>query len=365
MSRAYESAEQLCADLRALYASCGYRQYKMSKFEEYDYYVRNKDFLISDSVITFTDTNGKLMALKPDVTLSIVKNSRDLRGGVQKMYYNENVYRVSGGAHAFREIVQLGLECIGDIDDYCILEVLTLAAQSLRAISPSSVLCVSQLDILSGALMGVQGETKEAILRCIGEKNAHELRRVCEAAGIADRADRLLALMDCYGAPGEVLPKLEAMLGRTHTLERLRRILDALQGAVLGDMIRIDFSVVNDVRFYNGIVFKGYVEGVPQGVLSGGQYDGLMRKLGRRSGALGFAIYTDMLERLFAGAGQYDADVLLLYDEADDLADVQRAVQRLRAEGSSVVAQRIAPDKLRCRLTARMAGGEVSIVDGE
>ena len=55
--------------LRSLYRGFGYSKYKMSKFEEYDLYVRNKDFLISDSIITFTDTNGKLMALKPDVTL--------------------------------------------------------------------------------------------------------------------------------------------------------------------------------------------------------------------------------------------------------------------------------------------------------
>lgn len=57
--------------LRSLYSKYGYSYYKMSKFEEYDLYVRNKDFLVSDSVITFTDTNGRLMALKPDVTLSI------------------------------------------------------------------------------------------------------------------------------------------------------------------------------------------------------------------------------------------------------------------------------------------------------
>ena len=63
--------------LRSLYEKYGYSQFKMSKFEEYDLYVRNKDFLVSDNIITFTDTNGKLMALKPDVTLSIIKNSDD------------------------------------------------------------------------------------------------------------------------------------------------------------------------------------------------------------------------------------------------------------------------------------------------
>ena len=114
--------------LRELYSKYGFTQYKMSKFEEYDLYVKNKDFLVSDNVITFNDTNGKLMALKPDVTLSIIKNTKDIKGFVQKFYYNENVYRVSQRTKNFKEIMQIGLECIGDIDDYCIAEVLALAA---------------------------------------------------------------------------------------------------------------------------------------------------------------------------------------------------------------------------------------------
>ena len=66
--------EKIIYTLRSLYSSRGYAQYKMSQFEEYDFYVKNKDFLVSDRIITFTDTNGRLMALKPDVTLSIIKS---------------------------------------------------------------------------------------------------------------------------------------------------------------------------------------------------------------------------------------------------------------------------------------------------
>ena len=66
--------EQAIFLLRKLYQNYGYQSYKMSRFEEYDLYVRNKDFLVSDQVITFSDKNGKLLALKPDVTLSIIKN---------------------------------------------------------------------------------------------------------------------------------------------------------------------------------------------------------------------------------------------------------------------------------------------------
>ena len=69
--------EKVVFSLRGLYSRYGYRQFKMSKFEEYDLYSKNKDFLVSDGVITFNDTNGKLLALKPDVTLSIIKNSKN------------------------------------------------------------------------------------------------------------------------------------------------------------------------------------------------------------------------------------------------------------------------------------------------
>ena len=108
--------ERVSMDLQGLYEQNGYSRYKMGKFEEYDLYARNKDFLVSDNIITFTE-NGKLMALKPDITLSIVRGSRDVPGYVQKLYYNETVYRVSESTRNFSEIMQVGLECIGSIDD--------------------------------------------------------------------------------------------------------------------------------------------------------------------------------------------------------------------------------------------------------
>ena len=95
------SEEKIVFELRSLYQQSGYSKYKMSKFEEYDLYANNKDFLVSDHIITFTDTNGKLMALKPDVTLSIVRSSKD-SDALRKVYYNENVYRVSPRSKSFQ-----------------------------------------------------------------------------------------------------------------------------------------------------------------------------------------------------------------------------------------------------------------------
>ena len=144
--------ETITSRLRALYGRYGYSQFRMRKFEEYDLYVRNKSFLISDHVITFTEPSGKLMALKPDVTLSIVKNSKETPGYVQKVYYKESVYRVDKDSDTFKEITQVGLECVGDIDDYSIFEVLLLAVESLREIGEEFVLDISHLGIVSAVL---------------------------------------------------------------------------------------------------------------------------------------------------------------------------------------------------------------------
>ena len=125
--------EKIIFNLRSIYANAGYSQFKMSKFEEYDMYVANKDFLISDNIITFTDTNGKLMALKPDVTLSIIKGFKEKEGFVQKLYYNENVYRISKGTNAFKEIMQVGLECIGDIKEDDIYKLVDMIEPELNS----------------------------------------------------------------------------------------------------------------------------------------------------------------------------------------------------------------------------------------
>ena len=366
----FKNNERISFQLRSLYARYGYSHFKMNQFEEYDLYVRNKDFLISDSIITFTDTNGKLMALKPDVTLSIIKNNKYTPGSVQRYYYNENVYRVSKDTQAFKEILQTGLECIGDIDDYSIFEVLTLAAQSLKTISENSVLTVSYLDFVFEILdsFSVSQEDKGAMLKCIGEKNIHELGKKCADCGVEEsRARALCELAAVYGAAGEVLPKLRKILSGIVSedgLKRFESLMSVLAAGEWGDILRLDFSVVSDMKYYNGIMFKGFVEGVPVSVLSGGQYDRLMEKMGHKAKAVGFAVYLDTLRRQNT-LKNYDADVALLYEEGADIAALNRAAEALCAEGLTVQLQRKLPEKAKYKKMMRFADGEVTAVEND
>ena len=296
--------EKVIFSLRSLYRSFGYAQYKMSKFEEYDLYAKNKDFLISDSVITFTDTNGKLMALKPDVTLSIIKNLNNQTGQLHKLFYNENVYRISKGNQSYKEIMQVGLECIGDVTEAEILQVLTLAAKSLQTISPNCVLNVTNLDLLTQVLKGLDGA--DQVLACVAEKNEDGLKKL----NLPEKERTILtALIRACGPARETLPGLIAELKDLcdiSSLEALARMLENVEEEEIRNMLQVDFSVFSDIHYYNGIVFKGFVDSVPTAVLSGGQYDKLMQKMRRSSNAIGFAVYLDMLDLVEDAPDQCD-----------------------------------------------------------
>lgn len=281
-----------------MYKEAGFEQFRMGKFEEYDLYAGNKEFLVSEDVITFTDTNGALMALKPDVTLSIVKNTKNDAAGLNKYYYNENVYRKSVASGSFKEIRQVGLEALGDVDEACILEVLRLAADSLKQIAGSGVIKIADRDILVDAVnaLGVPSSGYSSIYKCIGQKNLHELKDILESTGAdADASERLIRIVSATGEGDAVTAILEDM--GIAQAGRLKSLFENLRDMGLYDMFSLDFSVVNDFAYYNGYVFKGFAGGIPGGVLSGGQYDRLPKKMGRKGGAIGFAVYLDKLER--------------------------------------------------------------------
>ena len=302
--------------LRALYGSYGFTQYKMSKFEEYDLYAKNKDFLVSDNVITFTDTDGKLLALKPDVTLSIIKNSKDDPTSLQKVFYNENVYRVSKGTRSFKELMQVGLECIGDINENEVCEVLTLAVKSLNTLSDEFVLDISHLGVVKGVMDAVDLSVagKKEFLGYLGEKNLQGVKLVCEKEKICSKnAEILEKLVTLYGTPEQVLENLKDLDIESvkDGINELSSIVSVLKQQGLDGKINIDFSVVNDINYYNGVVFKGFVSGIPTSILSGGRYDNLMQKMGRKSKAIGFAVYLDELERFNQADKDLDADIAL------------------------------------------------------
>ena len=368
-SSALSATQKNALALAALYTRYGYAQYKMSKFEEYDLYNKNKGFLVNEGVITFTDTDGKLLALKPDVTLSIVKNADKALAHAEKLFYNESVYRVSKSTGSFKEITQAGVECFGKVDAYHISEVLLLAAKSLQVFQENFILEVSHIGILNAFIRHMTSDSKltREIWKCVNEKNIHSIMDLCAQNEIdAHLAQPLKDLLSLSGTPAQVLPQLERMVEdfSLHSeFEEFKNTLCIFEGSDVQDKILIDFSAVGNIHYYNGIVFNGFVDGVPESVLSGGQYDALMSKMKKSGRAIGFAVYLDLLERMAQSADAFDVDVMLVYESGCSVEEIARTVHEFQAQQKSVFAADVRNDKLKAKQVYSLQKGRLEIIE--
>ena len=336
MNPIWKNDEQAGMGLKNLYRRYGYIPYKMSRFEEYDLYVRNKDFLVSDQIITFSDRSGRLLALKPDVTLSIVKNAPEEPGVVQKVYYQENVYR------DYREILQAGLECVGDLGDYEIAEVVLLAAKSLQMLGGRWVLDISHMGLLAAVLegSGLNREDQKQAMEYLHRKNYHQLKTLCAGNPVWEKLSVIAA---CRGGR-EALEQLDGVLdtdAEQQELSQLKGLWKILEASGCAESVRLDFSVGNNMRYYSGVVFRGYLEGIPASVLSGGQYDKLPRKMGRKAKAIGFAVYLDLLENRSSREDAFDVDTLILHDGSADPMVLTAVAEEAAAMGTVLVTREL------------------------
>ncbi|MBO5939446.1 MAG: ATP phosphoribosyltransferase regulatory subunit [Clostridia bacterium] len=361
--------ERAIYQLRALYKKYGYSHYKVSKFEEYDLYSRHKNFLVSQNVLTFTDTNGKLLALKPDVTLSIIKHIPQNDGGTHKLCYNENVYRTSADSDGFREIMQTGLECIGEIDLYAECEVLMLAMRSLETISADYILDLSHMGMVEGLLEEamVDEETRAEMISLIESKNVNALVSVCKQRGVSlEMQLKLSQLTEMYLPIERALPLLSTLIvGEKMQVayEKLSKIHAVMREYGLSDRLYLDFSIVNDATYYDSLSFQGFINGISESVLSGGRYDRLMKQLSKNMGAIGFAVYLDRLERFEWVEKQYDTDVVLLYDDDVTLEMILKTQNELITNGFSVLTTKSPDQSLRFRKLLKLTEGGLQTLE--
>lgn len=293
--------EQIALQLRNLYQQRGFQLYHLSSFEEYELYSQNKKFINEAEVITFTGGDGRIMALKPDVTLSIVKNTPP--GESRKVYYYEDVYRHDRQNGEYLRIHQTGLEYIGEINQKEELDVLYLALESL-SVAGGGVLDLSHMGVLKAICQLFPCEEHENVIKALQQKSPHILRKLGEECEVPEEKIRLLEdLITLTGSFDQAYEKAAALLKNPialNALEKLRVLHDLLkeQGRIPENMkIRLDFSIVNDADYYSGLLFQGFVKKGKQAVLFGGRYDRLLRKQDKGQGGIGFGMHLNNLGR--------------------------------------------------------------------
>ena len=310
-------------DIRKMYDLYGYKRISLPSFEEYDLYNENKDF-IDRNILTVMSPNGKLLALRPDITLSVAKKiSKDQSLKYSKIYYQENTYNLTKYM-GYEEDEQLGIELIGKESVFLDFEIVDLAVKSLDIINEKSLIVLSHAGFISSIFdnLNLEYEVKEEIFDCINKKNSHDIKKILENNKfISENVKELIyKIPELSGDLNDITKEL-SKYGINDNIKKILLELKQLNNLLLKfhkkSKIVFDFSVIKNLNYYNGIILQGYIEGFSNVILTGGRYDRLFEKFGVDTGAVGFAILTDSLKGYYKDEDKNDFEILIAYDDSN------------------------------------------------
>jgi ATP phosphoribosyltransferase regulatory subunit len=258
----------------------------------------------------FTDNDGRLLALRPDVTSSVARMAATLladRPRPLRFCYAAPVFRQQPQSHAEwrRENTQLGCELIGVGGKGADLEVLRVASEILSSLKLQSRYCITinNVEIFNGvaAQMGLPAPAREQLRRLIDTREAGELQRFLTDYG--NGVGQAFLQPTQLTGKREVIQAARDKITNERSLAALASLDDIwteLEALGLADSFEIDLGDVSSLDYYTGLALKVFIHGAGTSVGRGGRYDGLTGSFGRAEPAIGFVLNLDALTEVLA-----------------------------------------------------------------
>lgn len=282
-------------------------------FEDYDVYQHFFPQLRQQMVKTI-DTDGRVLVLRPDVTLPIVETAaREFPRSNQllKFGYVSTVFREYYGRSTYgKDFLQGGIEILGDSSPECDGEVIVTAAEILKAVGVENI----RIDIGTAAYtqalfdgLPLSEEQKATLKGYMAERNLVACKSYIASLPISSDARKALeALPVLFGPYAQTLSKARDYSinsGMLNALSRLERVYDYILYAGYADKVQLDFGFASRLGYYTDTVFKVYVDGALYDIIDGGRYDQLSSRFGVDRPAYGFGMNINLLYEYMSDAG--------------------------------------------------------------
>jgi ATP phosphoribosyltransferase regulatory subunit len=253
----------------------------------------------------FTDNDGRLLALRPDVTSSVARMAATLlseRPRPLRFCYAAPVFRQQTQSHAEwrRENTQLGCELIGIGGKAADLEVLRLAAEILSRLDLQSRYCITinNVEIFNGvaAHLNLEAPARERFRRLIDTREAAELQRLIGTLNNGEA--RVFAHPTQLTGKRNVIRDARRVITNARSLaalDSLEELWNEIEQHGLEGSFEMDLGDVSSLDYYTGLSLKIFVHGAGTSVGRGGRYDGLTGSFGRAEPAVGFVLNLDAL----------------------------------------------------------------------
>ncbi len=332
--------------ITGIFESYGYSEVITPGLEFYDVFNGKVRYFPQETMYKLVDGKNRLMVLRPDSTLPIARLAATrLRGeGLPlKLFYNQNIFMVNPkDSGRDDEISQCGIEILGGSTEAADYEALVLAAKALSACDEDFRLEIGDSGIFRELMTNYECDEKaaEKIHHAVETKEMACLDKIFENPANAEE-EAFKALPRLFGG-FEVFDEAKKFL-RGETLEsklgRLENLCDELCGIIPKEKVRVDLGLVHKKDYYTGIIFRGYIEGYGQPVLSGGRYDTLLGDFGRDAAAVGFAVNVEAASRVLLRKDKErfkSSPDVLVFGEKDTGIAALKHCGKLISEGKTV-----------------------------
>ncbi len=282
------------------------RKFRMSGFEPvesatleyYDTYSRIANAVAQERMFKLADTDGRLLVLRPDATLSVSRIAATKLGAprARLSYFTHKFDLQPSGENSAREIEQAGVECLGEEGAFSDALTIAFAIECLKETGLADfVVEIGHVGYFKGILSecGLSGKDAEAVRVHVNAKDGVSARNLLEGAGVRKEAVRaVLELPSLFGG-AEIFARAEALTASAQarsSIARLREVNALLCKMGYEKYICYDLGTVRSLGYYSGVVFAGLAREMGAPVMSGGRYDGLADDFGKHVPAVGFAM---------------------------------------------------------------------------
>ncbi|MGM0942640.1 MAG: ATP phosphoribosyltransferase regulatory subunit [Bacillota bacterium] len=301
----FQQQEVLINKLKHRFKTYGYRQIKIPAFEYYDMYASINGIVNTDDMVKVMDPKGKVLVLRPDVTIPITQvmvNHPTTQN--DRYFYIMDIFRYHDQANQVNERTQAGIEHFGKKSATTDAEVIALAIHTLQDMGFIDFKMEIGHAGLFKALISLAGLSKQELIHLqnfIQSKNIAELEPYLNSLEIDDPLKELIRNIPfLYGLPDDVINAIQKyglQENMQAELQHLIDVYDILKAYQLTDYIIFNLGLINDMDYYSDIIFQGFIEFIGEPVVMGGRYDQLGKQFGASIPAIGFAYDLQLLER--------------------------------------------------------------------
>jgi len=288
---------------------------------------------------------GRLMGIRADMTPQVARidaHQLNHETPTRLCYIGTVLHTRTDGFAGSRSPLQVGAELYGHAGIESDVEVITLMLETLMLSGVETpFIDLGHVGIYRELVKqaGLNEEQEVTLFDCLQRKANTEISDYLSEWKLENNVATAIAALTALNGDKSVLAEAKSILvkagkGVENALNELTNIAELLNQRVPDLNVNFDLAELRGYHYHTGMVFAAYVAGRGQAIAQGGRYDDIGEVFGRARPATGFS--TD-LKTLLSLSTHKNNQVAAIYAPADNDAELQKVISKLRQKGEKVV----------------------------